>query len=46
LLRFEHYAPSAGGASVLKKHADGMLAIHDLAHLEDLAQSLAELVKQ
>ena len=46
LLRFEHYAPSAGGASVLKKYADGMLAIHDLAHLEDLAQSLAELVKQ
>jgi uncharacterized protein with von Willebrand factor type A (vWA) domain len=46
LLRFEHYAPSAGGASVLKKYADGMLAIHDLAHLEDLAHSLAELVKQ
>ena len=46
LLRFEHYAPSAGGASVLKKYADGMLAIHDLAHLEDLAQSLAKLVKQ
>lgn len=46
LLRFEHYAPSAGGASVLQKYADGMLAIHDLAHLEDLAQSLAELVKQ
>jgi uncharacterized protein len=46
LLRFEHYAPSAGGASVLKKYADGMLAMHDLAHLEDLAQSLAELVKQ
>ena len=46
LLRFEHYAPSAGGASVLKKYADGILAIHDLAHLEDLAQSLAELVKQ
>jgi uncharacterized protein len=46
LLRFEHYAPSAGGASVLQKYADGMLAIHDLAHLEQLAQSLAELVKQ
>ena len=46
LLRFEHYAPIAGGASVLQKYADGMLAIHDLAHLEDLAQSLAELVKQ
>jgi uncharacterized protein len=46
LLRFEHYAPSAGGASILKKYADGMLAMHDLAHLEDLAQSLAELVKQ
>ncbi len=46
LLRFERYVPSAGGASVLQKYADGMLAIHDLAHLEDLAQSLAELVKQ
>jgi uncharacterized protein len=46
LLRFEHYAPIAGGASVLQKYADGMLAIHDLAHLEDLAQSLAELVEQ
>lgn len=46
LLRFEHYAPSAGGANVLQKYADGMLAIHDLAHLEELAQSLAELVKQ
>ena len=46
LLRFEHYAPIAGGASVLQKYADGVLAIHDLAHLEDLAQSLAELVKQ
>ncbi len=46
LLRFEHYVPSAGGASVLRQYADGMLAIHDLAHLEELAQSLAELVKQ
>lgn len=46
LLRFDRYAPSAGGASILQKYADGMLAIHDLAHLEDLAQSLAELVKQ
>ena len=46
LLRFELYAPSAGGANVLQKYADGMLAIHNLAHLEDLAQSLAELVKQ
>jgi hypothetical protein len=30
----------------LQKYADDMLAIHDLAHLEQLAQSLAELVKQ
>lgn len=46
LLRFEHYVPSAGGASVLQRHADGMLAIHDLAHLEKLAVALAALVKQ
>lgn len=46
LLRFEHYAPLAGGASVLQKYADEMLAIHDLAHLEQLANSLAKLVKQ
>ncbi len=46
LLRFEHYAPTATGASVLHQHADRLLAIHNLAHLEQLAQSLAELVKQ
>jgi uncharacterized protein with von Willebrand factor type A (vWA) domain len=46
LLRFEHYAPSASGASVLHQHADHLLAIHNLAHLEQLAQSLAKLVKQ
>lgn len=46
LLRFEQYVPSAIGASVLHQHADRLLAIHNLAHLEQLAQSLAELVKQ
>jgi uncharacterized protein with von Willebrand factor type A (vWA) domain len=46
LLRFEHYVPSASGASVIHQHADRLLAIHNLAHLEQLAQSLAELVKQ
>jgi len=45
LLRFEYYVPSASGASVLHQYADHLLAIHNLAHLEQLAQSLAELVK-
>jgi uncharacterized protein with von Willebrand factor type A (vWA) domain len=45
LLRFEHYVPSASGASVLHLYADHLLAIHNLAHLEQLAQSLAELIK-
>jgi len=46
LLRFEHYAPSAVGASVLQRYADGMLAIHNLAHLDKLALALATLIKQ
>jgi uncharacterized protein with von Willebrand factor type A (vWA) domain len=45
LLRFEGYAPLARGASVLHRHADGMLAVHNLSRLEELAASLAALMK-
>ncbi len=45
LLRYDGYAPLARGASVLHKHADGMLAVHNLNKLEDLAASLARLMK-
>ena len=44
LLRFEGYAPLARGAAVLHRHAHAMLAVHNLARLQDLAGSLAELL--
>jgi uncharacterized protein with von Willebrand factor type A (vWA) domain len=46
LLRFEGYAPLASGAQRLHQHADGMLAVHNLARLEDLAQAMAQLMKR
>jgi uncharacterized protein with von Willebrand factor type A (vWA) domain len=46
MLRFEKYQPKARGAAVLQKKADGVLAIHNLARLEDLARSLVQLVKR
>ena len=45
LLRFEGYAPLARGAAVLHRHADAMLAVHNLNALEQLAQSLAALMR-
>jgi len=45
LLRFDGYAPVARGAAVLSRHAQGMLAVHNLSKLEDLAGSLAALMK-
>ncbi len=45
LLRFDGYAPLARGASVLHRHAHGMLAVHNLEHLQQLAQALAALFK-
>lgn len=45
LLRFDGYQPLARGASVLHRHAHGMLAVHNLEHLQQLAQALAELFK-
>ncbi len=46
LLRFDGYAPLASGAQVLHRHADGMLAVHNLSRLEDLAQAMARLMKR
>jgi len=46
LLRFEGYAPLASGAQVLHQHADGMLAVHNLSKLEDLAQAIRKLMKR
>ncbi|MEY3923320.1 MAG: hypothetical protein RI915_967 [Pseudomonadota bacterium] len=45
LLRYADYAPIASGARVLNRHADGLLAIHNLARLEELAQALTKLLK-
>ena len=45
LLRFEGYAPLARGAAVLHRHVHAMLAVHNLARLQDLATSLAALLK-
>lgn len=44
LLRYEGYAPLARGAAVLHRHAHAMLAVHNLARLQDLAGSLATLL--
>jgi uncharacterized protein with von Willebrand factor type A (vWA) domain len=45
LLRFDGYQPLARGASVLHRHAHAMLAVHNLEHLQQLAQALAALFK-
>ncbi|RYF33347.1 MAG: VWA domain-containing protein [Comamonadaceae bacterium] len=45
LLRFEGYAPLARGAAVMHRHADAMLAVHNLSALEQLASSLAALMR-
>lgn len=45
LLRYEGYEPVAGGAQVLHAQADGMLAIHNLAKLEQLAAGMADLLR-
>ncbi|WP_066271082.1 vWA domain-containing protein [Hydrogenophaga palleronii] len=46
LLRFDGYAPLASGASVLHRHAHGMLAVHNLSRLEDLARAMASLMQR
>ena len=45
LLRFDGYAPTARGAAVLHRYAHCMLAVHNVSKLEDLAASLAALMK-
>jgi hypothetical protein len=45
LLRFSGYQPLARGASVLHRRADGMLAVHDLNNLEQLAGAIAAAMK-
>ena len=46
LLRFEGYAPLARGAAALHSQAHGMLAVHNVSKLQDLAASLAALMKR
>jgi uncharacterized protein with von Willebrand factor type A (vWA) domain len=46
LLRFDGYAPLARGAAELHRRAHGMLAVHNLEKLEDLASSIAALVRR
>jgi len=45
LLRYEGYAPLARGAAMLHRHADAMLAVHNLNALQQLAVSLAMLMR-
>ena len=45
LLRFDGYQPLARGATVLHRHAHAMLTMHNVARLEELAGSLAALMK-
>jgi uncharacterized protein len=46
LLRFDGYAPLAQGAAVLHQQAHGMLAVHNLSKLQDLASSLAAVMRR
>ena len=45
LLRFDGYAPTARGAAALHRQAHGMVAVHNLERLQDLAASLARLMR-
>ncbi len=46
LLRWDGYAPIARGAAVLDRHADAMLAVHNLSKLGDLAAALSDVLKR
>ena len=46
LMRFDGYAPLAQGAAALHANAHGMLAVHNLSKLEELAASLAAIMKK
>jgi len=45
LLRFDGYTPSARGAAVLHRACDGMLAVHNISRLHDLARGIAQILK-
>jgi uncharacterized protein with von Willebrand factor type A (vWA) domain len=45
LMRFDGYAPLARGAAALHAHAHVMLAVHNLSRLQELAASLARLLR-
>jgi uncharacterized protein with von Willebrand factor type A (vWA) domain len=45
LLRFSGYAPVARGAAVLHQQVHGMLAVHNLSKLQDMAASLAAVMR-
>jgi uncharacterized protein with von Willebrand factor type A (vWA) domain len=46
LLRFDGYAPVARGAAVLDRAADGMLAVHNITHLQELAAAISTLLRK
>ncbi len=46
LLRFDAYVPAARGAAVLARFAHGMLAVHNLSRLEELAAGLGAVLKR
>ncbi|MFD1711401.1 VWA domain-containing protein [Ottowia sp. GY511] len=46
LLRYDAYAPIARGAAQLHRAADGMLAVHNIDKLQDLAAGIAALLRQ
>jgi hypothetical protein len=45
LMRFDGYAPLARGAAALHAQAHAMLAVHNLSRLQELASSLARLLR-
>jgi hypothetical protein len=45
-LRFDGYAPVARGAAELHRQAHAMLAVHNIEKLQELALSLAALMKK
>jgi hypothetical protein len=46
LLRFAGYEPLARGAAVLHRQAHGMLAVHNVETLEQLAASIAAVMNR
>ncbi len=45
LLRFDGYQPLAQGAAAIARHADAMLAVHNVDKLEKLAAALAQVMR-